>query len=323
MELERITIQEAPQFTGFDLSAATHYFRAKLTAIPLLKKRVISPFETLLKDATGYSNENLPSGKQITDIECGNMEFRVTSEQRTKRPALVEVYSGTQDFLDFVSTGHADGVRRRGVRTFEDKPYIELSDVLTQVDELRAGVTTDEVKQSIKARTKANDNWPLIVPLTVPLELTESDAQLYINAQVLSNQLYNSAVKPFETALRSQTGYSRDNVPSEVKAKWVQVGHHLFEVQSIPEQTVRYAAVVDGLVKPAPERLTSRSKVGELVRLRERLPLDLGVREAYDLQEVSGKQYVSVSGIQDRLNSLKEENTNSSLNQRIAYFPAI
>mgnify|MGYP006426478163 FL=1 len=251
------------------------------------------------------------------------MEFRVTSEQRTKRPALVEVYSGTQDFLDFVPTGHADGVRRRGVRTFEDKPYIELSDVLTQVDELRAGVTTDEVKQSIKARTKANDNWPLIVPLTVPLELTESDAQLYINAQVLSNQLYNSAVKPFETALRSQTGYSRDNVPSEAKAKWVQVGHHLFEVQSIPEQTVRYAAVVDGLVKPAPERLTSRSKVGELVRLRERLPLDLGVREAYDLQEVSGKQYVSVSGIQDRLNSLKEENTNSSLNQRIAYFPAI
>lgn len=324
MNLEQLTVTGLPAVTGLNPESARDYFAAKLRVSPLLKKLVISPFEELLKSATGYSNDNLPRGKSEDVVSCGDFSFTVTSEQRTKRPAWAEVFTDTQEYLGFIAEGHSEGVQRRGVRTFDDRPYLAIDEVVGKITGLSEGVKVDEVKQSITSRQNLDyTNDPLVVPLTGELGLIEADARLYLNAVALQGALQDAVVKPFESALKAQTGYDNSRVPAAMEEKWVQVGENVFGIQTIPEETVRYAAVINDLVKAAPSRITARSKFGELTALREGLSLASDIVAAYAPRVFGGDTFVSVAGVQERLGALKTEHTKTTVNQKIAYFPAI
>jgi hypothetical protein len=323
IDLERITVGSVPEFTGANVESAQAYFRAKFTLVPLLKHRVIDPFETLLKKQSGYDNNNLPAGKEVASIECGELEFSVTSERRVKRPGLLEVYTGIINHLDFLKEGYDQSIQRKGVRTSEDKPYVVLDDLLDKISALQAGVTTNEVKQSLSKPDHNYGGEALVISLTQPLGLVESDATLYLNTTSLQKQLKDGCVKPFDNYLKAQTGYGNGSVPAETVSKFVQIKRDLFEVQSIPEQTVKYKDIVNGLVKNMPKRITAKSKIGELVMIKNGLSFDVDVGRLYDAKTIGGDQCVSIDGTSARVKQLKEKHTNPSVNQKIFYYPAI
>ena len=57
MNLEKITIELVPGYTGFNEQSVQSYFRAKYTLLPLIKDRIIDPFEEILKKQTGFNND--------------------------------------------------------------------------------------------------------------------------------------------------------------------------------------------------------------------------------------------------------------------------
>ena len=163
----------------------------------------------------------------------------------------------------------------------------------------------------------------LVIPLSYDLKLTESDALTYVRAESLDKLIKSKTVKPFEDKLKLQTGYNKDNLPKEMKTKWVQVESNLFQLQSIPENTVKYANIVSSLDKEAPNKITKKSRYGELIALRDGLELDIKITETYNPKNFKNEVYLSINGILERINQLKEENTNPSLNQKISYYPEI
>jgi hypothetical protein len=321
MNLDSITLQALPTITGLNKESARNYFHAKLQSAPILKRCVVAPFENLLRETTGYTDENLPAGKQVTQMTHGPVSLTIESETGVKRPRLQAVYVGIVGFLNFVTDDHQEGISRRGVRTIGGTPYIALEQVIGKIDELRAGVTTNQVKHSVKHTYEGGyPNTPLVVTLDADMRLCEADAVLYAHAVHLSKGLGKDQIKVFEDLLKSQTGYDKENVPEKTEEKWIQVGKHQFAVRSVREETPKYSDVLADLTKPIPTKITSRSKMGELMMVQA--GINFPENEAYGKITLEGKSYVSIDGVKKRLVALKELHTNPSVNQSIGYFPA-
>lgn len=322
--LERIIVEPLPAYTGLNQESAVNYFRAKFTVLPLLKDLVISPFEALLKEYTCYNDNNLPEQPETKELTLGEITFAISSEKRIKRPGLLEVYEGLCSYLQHLQDGHSKGIKRKGVRTINNQPYVLLDDVIGKLDELKSGVEVDEIKQSVKNDWKGEYNGPLVVPISTRVQLVEADALLYVRAEALENKIRSETSLAFEHALKVQTGYDKSNVPEKIEIKWVQMGTHLFRVKTIPEQTVSYANIIKSLMKEPPEKITSRSTYGELIAIRDGLPFnDAAAESLYQLNVDHCEKLISIQGTLERVAQLKKEHTNPSINQLISHYPLV
>ncbi len=322
MSLERITIEPVPEFMSLEKSA-DDYFKAKYNLLPLLKNMVISPFEKLLKEYTGFSTENLPEETTTTELKLGDITFSITSSKKVKKPKVSETYNGLVNYLTFLKEGYQKGIGRKGVKTFGQKPYVLLDDIFTKLDELKKEVTLDNIKQSLSHDYSEEYSGRLVIPLSGELSLSESDALLYVRAKLLEEILRTSTVKPYEEKLKKQTGYSKNNVPEKMKTKCVQVQGNLIIIKSIPESTVKYTNLFNSLIKEPPKKVTKRTKIGELVAIRDDHELKPELISFYQPKSHKNQKYISINGFLERLKQLKELNTNPSLNQKIDYYPAI
>ena len=320
MDLERITVEATPNFTGLNKDSVQNYFKAKFSLLPLLKNRVINPFEELLKDYTGYSKNNLPNEVTETSLQLGDIDFTIKSEKRIKRPRLIEIYEGYLDYLEFLQDGHSKNIRRKGVRTFNDRPYILLDEVFSKLDELRQIVTENEVKHSLKNTFSEEYSGSIVIPLSYKIMLNESGALTYVHTKEIIKDISSNTVKNFEDCLKQQTGYHKNNPPKEMDTKWTQINNHLFQIQSIPEETVKYAGIVNDLLK---ENKKLAPSTGDLIRIRDGFELAEDTASLYQPKNFRKNMYVSIEGAMERLKGLKMQNTNTSLNQKISYYPAV
>ncbi|MBS3116966.1 hypothetical protein J4421_05210 [Candidatus Woesearchaeota archaeon] len=315
-QLEQITVKLSRPFDGLNQASADAFYQATLSVIPLLRDQIISPFEKLLKENTGFSNENLPADVVMMERTYGPVDFGIESQGREKRPSYATVVDGLNAFLEHVQDDHGRGIKRRGLRTFDDKPYVEIDAVVEQVEELRQGVSQQELKQTITYKANVDDLAVIAVPLVQRVALTESDAVRYVQSRQLEKRIKEGTVEPFTQALREQTGYKKGNVPAEMVNHWVQVGSHLISVQIIPEETVKYAEMLKALMGEG----TRRTLPGEFLRIqgeRQEIPSE------YDVREKEGRRYVSVSGTIQRLQELKREHTKKSDNVRVYHYPLV
>ena len=322
--IEFTTVRALPSFDGMTPQAIKNYFVAKTGPAPLLKRRVLDPLADLLKAETGFDADNLPAEKTTTSRVYGPVSFEIQSEARLKRPAIKEVFEGLHGYLGHIVESHAKGINRKGVRTFNGEPHVLLSDVTDKIVGLQEDTRTDGVKHSIKHGSSLQyDNSPLMVPLTSRVQLNEAGAVLYANASKLYGHFQDNVIRPAKKCLEKQTGYSKSNVPSEMTEMALQLNNHLVVVQAIPENNVSYSSAVSALVKEAPSRMTSRSRVGDLTRLSQSLEMDPAIQGQYAPRTRGGQTYVSVGGMLNRMYELKEANTNPSLNFRIQHFPGV
>ncbi|MBI4983605.1 hypothetical protein HZC32_03095 [Candidatus Woesearchaeota archaeon] len=324
MSPERITINDLPDCSGLNEASTLNYFRAKYSLNPLMKNRVINSFEELLEKETGFNAENLPPQLTTTTQTYGEITFTVESEKRKKRPQLETVYEGVKNYLEFLEEGYNQRIQRKGVKTFEGKGYVLLEEILTKISELKQEVSIPEVTHSHSNNfAKEYDGTSVVVPISYPITLNESGALLYVRAQLLSGKLEEKVVKPFENLLKEQTGYDAKHIPSQMEIYWTQIGSHLFEVRTIPESTVRYAEIITGLTKPAPKKIREDSKIGDLIRINEGLPLDSEIVAQYMPRTDEGRAYIRIEGTLNRLKQLKEQSTHETLNQPIRYYPVV
>ncbi len=326
MSLEQITIGVLPKCTGLDEVSAGNYFSAIHSSQPLLEGRIIDPFKELLKQQTGYGPEHLPPAPVTQSFKYGNITFTIDSSKRTKRPEWKEVFEGLVDYLKFIDDGHKNRVQRKGVRAFMHesllKPYISIEDVLKRLGELSAEVTVDELKQTKpKLDFTVQKIEPVVVPLSTEITLTEGNALLYVMASALAEYLHSEVIKPFEDRLKNETGYSNDNVPDNMQRHTTQVGKYLFEVKTIPRRTPQYAEVITDITKEPPERITSRSRIGDLERIRRGLPLDTELYDPKNAVGNKGNEFISVRGMLQRLEELKARRTSAVINQPIMVYP--
>ncbi len=312
--LEQITIKLTRGFSGMDQASADAFYQATLSAIPLLRDRITTPFETLLKKETGFDKEHPPAETTITERTYGPLQFTIESQPREGRPSYASIFEGLQEYLALLQDEHDKKIKRRGVCTFDNTPHLEINDLIEKAQELRNDVSESDLKQTIAYEGKVGEVDAVIIPLTQKISLNESDAVRYVQTKQLEKAIKERTIEPFTKALREQTSYKKGETPIETIEHWVQVGTHLINVQLIPEKTVQYAKIFEAVMREG----TSRTPPGEFLRIQERAG-DIAL--LYDVQDRARQRYVSIPGTAQRLNQLKDAYTNISDNVRLHHFP--
>ena len=143
--LEQLTVELVPAFTGADEQSARSYFDAKLRLLPLIRDRVMLPFQDLLKAHTEWNDSHVPTEKQTDPITLGDITFVVTSEPKTKRPPYKTVIEELENYLTFLKQESDNENRPKGIRTLgktERRKYIEFGLVIAKLEELTTKVQT-------------------------------------------------------------------------------------------------------------------------------------------------------------------------------------
>lgn len=307
----RITL--LPEFTGFNEESANNYYVGKCFS-ENVSKLLIKPFEKSLKENEGFSLNKLPEEKTETIIELGDYFFNIKSESVNKKPKLKDVYEGVLNYLNFLKEGFDEGIRRKRVIKINDSPFVDLEDILSKIHSLKDEVAGRTLKQTILLNGPTNFSEFLLISKH---NLSPAGALAYANGKFLNYELQEKTIKPFENALKEETGYSKDNIPKEKIMESFQIGQHYFTVNMSPEQTVKYAQIFNSLVKET-KKITKTT--GELVLLRENIPFENS--KLYNPTLKKKRVFISVENTIQRINELKEKNTNPSFNTAFTYCPA-
>ena len=310
-----LTFEMPPEFGGRTAESADHYFKAKLQTLPFLKREVVEPVEGTVKEATGWSDGNIPSKVQEDEITVGKTVFQVTTTPTTKRPSYKEVLEHTLQFLDTLKQQYADGVARKGVTTRNDQPFVGLGYLLEGINRYKSQVLREGVSQSLEV--------PLLTPesrISVPImdysTLPRQAGELYQHARPFHDQANKRAVKAMEAALKEHTGFSPINVPAEAQHTWEQLGNYLFHIISSPTENVKYGAIVNALIKDTKKR---GKTTGELVCMQNGWALPAGAN--YDTYAHAGVTYVSLASLEGRIGELTQNNTTTDVRHTPSNYP--
>lgn len=312
-----IKVKEIEPYSGLDEKGAENYYKA-MHRRSFVKKEVIKPFEDELRAYTGLSDENIPNSENTVSCRLGDVEFSMVCTPTEKRPSYKDVFLNLRTYLDEIKTGYQDGIRRKGVITIKEEPYVSLLNVISRIAEKQEEVKRKGVKISIE-RTKIPElekSSILAVPLG-SMDLTEKGARLYLKADMLEKN-YKSVIKGFENSLVELTGYSNKNVPEETEHMWESLGGHLFHVKSIPYSSTSYGKIMKNLVREGKTAKTT----GDLVLIENRA--DDHRLEKYSVRVRDSVPFVSVNGMFDRMDEIMEKETKLKVRQKpIEHYPLI
>ena len=315
--LNPITIRVLPEFTGFNEKSATNYYKAK-ERINFLKDYVVTPFESKLKEKIGYNKQNLPEKRDVFHLNLGDYIFEVINETRQKKPQSKKIFENINNYFSFLNQQYNEGIRRKDIFTKNDRAYTTLNHLLQKIEGFRNKVLENDLKQTIIYKGPEEYSDAVIVAPESKIQLNDSGAILYTNSQDIIQKLKVNTLKPFEDKLKSQTHYNKDNIPEKKEDILAQAGDFLFKISVIPEQTVSYAKIFKALTKEG-KRVTKTT--GELILLRDGFDLDEKIKEFYQPLIESRTTYISIPGIMERMQSLKQDYTKPSVNIRVAHHP--
>jgi hypothetical protein len=320
--VELITIENPGLFSGLNEDNARKYNKVELTTKPVLKNYVKTPFENALKEETVYGDHNIPSEEVTRTKKLGDMHFTITVKPTTKRPEYKEVVMQLTEFLDFLSEQYAKGISRQSIRTIDDVPYIGLNDVLDKLTGMKEDAL--EGKQGVSFRIAYVELQPLSLPTKFAYrpgqnygELTPNNAIDYVVADYFhaAADLFG---KQFEQSIKDLSQYNKLNIPSSVQSELRQIGDFIYPLDSKPTSAMSYGKIINALAKPFDKKITKTT--GDLIKIRELAAsgeLDTDLKATYNPKMRDGEIYISLVGLQDRIDGLIAENTEHTIEQSV------
>lgn len=300
-----------------------------------LSKRILERFK---QGVVSQSQEHVPVGDEI--------EFEVTTKRYEGRPQYARISEGFGTYLDILLGEYEKGIRRNGVRTFEGEPYI------------RAQMVIDKLKEDVKTKRgeeitehKVDLIRPGELRIWVPEHiavvwsrdysaLTDYNARVYQGALSMINEGDKRAVgfkdedgkevKRFKKLLLEDSLQTLSGVPSNPVALLYPFENMIFIHQLEPRRPIRHSDVVNAFIQPLPERLTKRSKAGDLIianeverieALREKGLVSDEFVVDYNPTVREGHVYVRLRGVQKRLVDYKQKFVNPTIEQNISMIP--
>lgn len=314
-----VVIAAVPEYRALDGETANNYYRA-LQRRALLSSEVIAPFETALKDSTGYDDDNIPAEAVVVAQDLGGHRFVMRAVPTDKRPGYGDVFQELDDRLSTRLAEYNRGERPPGILTIEDEPYISARDVMKFIKRVKDRVTSEGVKREVTEKPEVPEGIESVtVPLGAAMDLTEGAARLYMDCLGLAAS-YSSFAAAFEADLLGLTGYSDTHLPEETDHMYQHLGQHIFHVTSVPYDSTKYAAVINGLVKPPPKKKVEKG--GDLALVTK--DVDIPRLNIYAARKRDSDTLVRLRGLKRRLGELARRNTETKLRQKpIKHYPLV
>lgn len=316
---ELLVLENPGEFESIDALAADTFEELERKTLPLLDK-IIKPFIDMNKQRTGYTNSCRPDTEAIESYAYGNVKISVKTIPTTLKTNYKSVVGETEDFLKFITRDYETGRIRRGVLTMNNQAYLSLNDAINKIKQLKEsalegkkGVNQEvrvKVPKSIEKEGLEKVIFKLGKDYSAP---TDENAADFARATILKRSIQEEFYKPFIEKLKEMTGYNTKNLPEETVQEYIRAGDYLFPIQIIPKESIKYAKIIDSLIKPYNKKITRTT--GELIKLQEGL-MDKELAR-YDPRKREGETFVRLKTLRERMEELRTEYTSKGCTYKI------
>ncbi|MFA6089374.1 MAG: hypothetical protein WC755_05895 [Candidatus Woesearchaeota archaeon] len=280
--------------------------------VEMLKTLIMDPFEDNLKDSTGFSKEKLPKEKQNIEKRIGNHMFYIEVKP-TSSPKYGECYNFMNNYLNGLMHGNLEGRKREGVRTTEEGAFVLLEDVLNNFNNSIQESIQPSVEFKIKTskgstKRKAEELTKTVLSLDYDRDysaLVSENAKYYIESKKIVKGISDIILNPFQNSVKDASGFTKSNIPLEVKYTKTPVGNVLCYVVSSPADSVSYGKIVSDFM----------DYIGEIMQHADENQKS-GISE---LRRFDGKVFVKLPVLVEKLSAIKGSYTNNSLRQNVSY----
>ncbi len=342
--LEHFNMPKMPASLDMDLEGFSRYTRWAGRDRRLIEKYVIGAFEQTIKSKNGYSDEARPPSPVTRAVGFGDIEFLVTTSPTTKRPSYEKVVSAFEAHLSALAELYEVNRLGQGYRTLKNRSTDESEQYVLL--RLVADYLINQLSQNLEGKEGVKHDIALERPENLKTELPDTllivnrrdystPVQLNANTYVLARNLTvhnDSVAKAFKDAVLDDTLAILGGKPKFPTALVYPFDRAVFIHQVEPRENISYAAIFGGFIKEAPERLSTKSRVGDFGLLKlisegaqdtlidKRLVND-GFLKEYDMQVRDGEPFVRLAGLRNRLGHHKIQNTTTSTEQNITMQP--
>ncbi len=307
-----------------------------------LTKKINDKVEEGFKAQTGYTDNNRPKDKTENPITLGEMEFTVITELTTKRPSYSEIILEFGKYLNFINDQYNNKIPRKGVRTINEEPYVGCSEL---IDKLETDVKTilegrDGIKQTVEITKTTSIETPETISYVFGRDystITEYNSELYIQ---LNNFIEegDKRVAPFKGLLLQESaktiGETVENIKksNEIYSISYPFEQFVFYHQLEPKLNPDYKGMILAFIKGAPDKLTKRSQIGDLVKskmiaesnlgdaLKKKGLIDDSFMKDYNPSIRDGETFIRLEGAISRLKNYKKtKNHPPKLEQNLSY----
>ena len=297
--------------------SADSYQKSKLFMVKLLDAVIIDPFESSLKEKTGFSDDARPSKETVTNVAVDRINFSIYTTPSTKRPQYAKLYDSLVKYVTHVEEEHQRVGRLKDISVIDSEPCILIDLLFEKIQSLR-----DEATEGKEGVTQSIDVDPKTMPDDIKTATAmavnatqfakidvEGSGRLYLIAKEIK-KAHQENITMFETLLKARSGFSKDNTPATTEQIVItDIPSYLFIVTAVPTTSTSFGDIINGLIYEAPTGKVTR-KTGLLIRARED-PKDLMVEGL--VKRNDGKTFVSLAGLKSTLARLRGENTAKSL----------
>ena len=310
-KLDVLTLEMCPAFEELDEESFVNYYRAS-AQISLLKSLVIGPFEKALKAATGYSDDNRPKKPEVHTCKHGELEFAVKTIPTEKKPGYQDLYSRLKNLLTQV-TEDKKALEMEQVRYEQGHGYLVLLDyVLGKLDAWKAEITKQGVRQELT--TPEGKHEPKFMVNARNYEtLDDQTAKTYVQAKAFVTWTDKNVITPTEDAIKKETGYSKENIPTETTETFLPFGAYIARIISSRVEKTDYTKIV-------------KTVIAELEKVKSEDPEMSKKYHAVGFTAKSaGLKYIRLKALNDRLTTLetKEAKKEPSIQQKIECYPYV
>ena len=273
-----------------------------------------------------------PFQKELT---LGEVVMSATFTPQIEKPEYKAVLDDFESYLGFLKQNFHKGLKQKGVRTLGKNPYVSAGLVLEKLGEIMAEIAPTKQALNKSLYFIAPHDLAYVAPQDIIVvhgrnysAFTESNARAAAESWNFIKE-GNARAKEFKKRLKDDS-FARLRGPPDETAELpypFAALDYTFRHILIPERTPQNKPLIDALLNPAPEKITKASNIGEYVMLnmwKEAAPLlnEKGLvseefRKAYDPVVVSGKTFVKLDGLVERLASLRGTFINKTFNQRV------
>ena len=269
---------------------------------------VASEFEDALKKEAGLEKK-LRKTKTI-EMKKGDITFKIKATPSTST-TYQSVCQRFSDYLEDLRDAAAAGVRRAGIRTFDEDTYVGLAEAETKFEQLMEENTSPRITPKVsysKMKDKSLDKMITAVEVDPENcgEFTGENAKLYRVAKEQAKRIKKQVTDPFKKALKAETGYDNNNVPEETVYELYEIGDYVFQVISAPRDNASYGEVAKGI-----KDIFNQAVVG----------VGIG-RSSEDWLKVRDEQgFLNIGYMISRYEKLLKDNTKTIVEQKITVMP--
>ncbi len=261
-------------------------------------------FEAALKAKAPIDRRKKTQEKKIMS---GDVEFTLKTN-RSERTAYQAAGQALQVFLADLATAYDAGKRPQGILTINDAPYIKASDVqekILRTERENTGFTfTTTIEYDEEDAVTISDDQTLALRPGEYHDLTTENARDYIAVRSQQSIVKKNVIDAFKDAVKTRTGYSRDNVPEKTVVALYEVGDTICSVVVSPRDDIKYKNAFEDF---------ARMVAGSIQAADKTTVEDVAVR--------NGEAYISLRGLIKTYEQLLDRYKGKTVQQDVSIIP--